>query len=291
MSKNTTAATKKREELQALQRAQAEATRRRRILIVAAGVVALALILVGIVIWQTTPDEPPPVETTSPTWSSQFLPPHLGEEGAWIEVKSDNVSPNAIIFDEHIDYQCPYCGVAEQMLGATLRELAERGDIIWRVHIRNFVDIMVKNDSSTRAAQAALCADVVGHFSQFHQVVFANQPTEGVGYTDQQLRVQFPVAAGINGENLTDFQGCYDSGQTVSMVQRMNQVNSDSRTVNGAEQDPPGGTPAFFVHSAKVGLLEMVNLNPEKTSWIYVVDPSPDEFLTFLRTVAGPSHN
>ena len=296
-------ANNKRTQLLKQQQAAAKAAKRNRIIIAVSGVVVVALALVGIVVWQSnTPATPEgSVQTTASATASDtgtatatsaaptppanvFIPPNGTAEMGYIEVKADNVSPDALTVDEQLDYQCPYCHLADSVIGPSFRALAERGDIILRVHIRSFLDSGLKNDSSTRAAMAATCADTVGDFIAYHETVFANQPPEGVGYTDQQLRVDFAAQAGITGADLTEFQACYDSQKTLGYVQAMEQVNATSRTINGADQDPAGGTPAFYVNGTPLLLNQMVGVNSDN-SWYPKVDTSPEGFLAFLKTI------
>jgi len=302
-------ANNKRAQLLAQQQAAAQAAKRNRITIVVAAIVVVALVLTGVVIWQyrannpasnsstpapTVSVEPTATSTDSSTASTPaatasatgiFIPPDGTDEMGFIQVKAPNVSPDALVVDEHLDYQCPYCHLADSLFGPSFRALAERGDIILRVHIRSFLDTGLKNDSSTRAAMAATCADTVGHFIAYHETVFANQPEkEGTGYTDQQLRVDFAQQAGITGTDLTTFQTCYDTKQTLPYVEAMEQVNTTSRTINSAEQDPPSGTPAFFVNGTPLLLNNMVGVDA-KNNWYAKVDTSPDGFLAYLKTV------
>jgi len=290
-------ANNKRAQLLAQQQ-EAQRRRRNRIIVVIAVVVVVALALAGVVIWQSLPDNPvtPAASVASPTQAStaetneptgatssetgMYIPPDGTSDMGYIQVSAANVSPDALIVDEHLDYQCPICDRADAIIGPSLRTLAERGDIVLRIHIRSFLDNQLKNDSSLRAGMAATCADTVGNFIAYHETVFANQPEEGVGYTDQQLRTDFPAMAGITGSDLAQFQTCYDTGQTMAYVQAMEQVNSTSRTINGGDQQPPGGTPAYFVNGTPLNLNQIVN-----TSWAPIVDTSPDGFLAFLKTV------
>ena len=296
-------ANNKRAQLLVQQQAAAKA-KRNRLTIVIAAVVVVALVLVGVVMWQTrpsqpvaTPDASTPASSTAaaPVSSSAapssaatgvFIPPDGTAEMGYIQVKAANASPDALTVDEHLDYQCPYCHLADEVVGPSFRALAERGDIILRVHIRSFLDTGLKNDSSTRAAMASTCADTVGSFLAYHETVFANQPAkEGTGYTDQQLRVDFPQQAGITGSALTQFQTCYDTKQTLAYVEQMEQVNTNSRTINSApDMDPPSGTPAFYVNGTPLSLSDMVGFD-SKNNAVAKVDTSPDGFLAFLKTI------
>lgn len=272
-----------RSQLRAQQAAAAKAKRRNRIIIAVAGLVILALIPVGVVaLGRNTP--PPVTPTTSPTGTQTpelFIPPHGTSEMGWIEISSPNVKPNAIVVGEHIDYFCSHCQEVHIMYGDTFMELAARGDIILRVHLRSFM-------GSSRVAMASTCADTVDAFGPYHQLVFTTVIEEGrAGLTDERLRNDFPATLGITGEDLTKFQTCFDTQQTLNYVTNMESVNLSSRTINGGDQDPPEGTPAYFINSKPMLYSEIVGINKEGTQLFPTQDNSPDGFLEFLKTVAA----
>ena len=189
---------------------------------------------------------PPATETTAavPGGEATTAAPAPTYFTHYVPVNPDKVKEGAIIVEVHTDYQCPWCERMEDIYGEALYALSESGDIDLRVHLRTLVgDQIIKNDSSQRAAVAALCAQEVGSFWSYHSAIFANQPQEGVGYTDAQLRDQFASQAGITGEALSRFQTCYDTKQTTAEVTAAEQEGS-AAGVNG--------TPTIFVNGAKV---------------------------------------
>ena len=295
------------------QRAQAAqataAARQKRVRLIVALVVVVALILVVVVVWQvrstanpgtpggtgpsvtgpsaTGPSATGPTATGPTTTPGPYIPPNGTAQMGWIEVKSPAAKPDALIVSEHTDYQCPWCQLADSMFGASFRALAERGDIVLRIHIRTLVgDRMLFNDSSVRAAMAATCADTVGKFIDYNETVFANQPKEGVGFTDQQLRVDFAAKAGITGNDLGAFQACYDTGQTKAYVLGMEQINWTSTTINGSPQPKPvQGTPTFFVNGTPLNLSSMITVGTDGKTYVPAIDNSPDGLLAFLHTI------
>jgi len=267
---------------------QQAAARRRRINIIIGASVAVAVVIIVIILWQVLPRNTPEPPEGTPSNPAIFIPPNGTAEMGWIEIKSPDAKPGALVVDEHTDYQCPWCEVADKFYGASMQELAARGDIILRIHVRTMVgDRMLKNDDSVRAAQAATCADTIGKFPAYHEVVFANQPThEGDGYTDDQLRIDFAAKAGITGDDLTKFQACYDSGETKAYVLGMERVNWTSTTINGGTNDPVQGTPMFFVNGKPMEWGTMVARQPDQTI-VPTVDTTPDGLLAHLKSVAG----
>jgi len=259
-------------------------------------VLTAAFVLTGVAIWRgNQPGSPggqptpvvsttliPPVQPSSssePTPQVDFIPPHGTAVAGWIEISTQNAAADTPVVDLHIDYQCPQCKIFNSAYGALLQTLADRGDIVLRIHLRTFLDGMLNNDSSTQAAVAATCADTVGSFSAYHQTVLAHSPIEGTGFTDQQLRVDFAAEAGITGTALASFQTCYDTGETLSYVQAMEQVNATSTTVNdGVSQDAAVGVPALYVNGTGISMDTMLT----DSGWKTAATASPDALLAHL---------
>jgi len=237
----------------------------------AVSVIAVALVVAVVLLVMRgggTPAPTSPSATPTTTASTPTAPIFFTQ---YVEV-SPTVKPGAIILEIHSDYQCPWCGRAEEIYGAALSQLAQSGDIDLRIHIRTLIgDQVIGNDSSERAAAAALCADKVGHFWTYHSTIFANQPTEGVGYTDDQLRMDFAQQAGITGQDYTDFQTCYDTKATTAEVTAMEQEG---------EQGGINATPTFLVNGVQVSF----DLQPNAST---VTPRTASELLTALQQVAS----
>jgi len=200
-------------------------------------VAVILIVAVILLMSRGTASEPAP--TSSPSVPAASAPYYSLN---YVSV-NPNVKQGAIIVEIHDDYQCPWCERAEEIYGDALQALSQSGDIDLRIHIRTLVgDQIIHNDSSERAGIAALCANTVGHFWDYHSTVFANQPAEGVGYTDDQLRTVFAAQAGITDQDLTDFQTCYDTKATSNLLTAMEQEGT-AAGING--------TPTFFVNGQK----------------------------------------
>ena len=136
----------------------------------------------------------------------------VGGTGGGILVDPAAANAKVPTLDVYVDFQCPKCGGFEKAVGPTLTKMAKAGQIKYVVHLMSFVDGIVRNDSSTRSANAAACASDAGKFGEYHSAVFAGQPvTEGAGYTHAQL-TEFAKTAGITGPALTKWQTCTSSG-------------------------------------------------------------------------------
>ncbi|MCL2471775.1 MAG: DsbA family protein [Propionibacteriaceae bacterium] len=241
------------------------------------GLTVVSLIAIGLVVAlilvvsrggsPSSPTSIPPTQAT-PTPTSSPTPVYFTQ---YVAV-NPNVKPGAIVVEIHSDYQCPWCERAEEIYGQALSQLSQSGDIDLRIHIRTLIgDQVIKNDSSERAGRAALCADKVGSFWAYHSTIFANQPAEGVGYTDDQLRTDFAAQAGITGQNLTDFQTCYDTGATSSEITAMEQEGV---------QGGINSTPTFLVNGIQISF----DLQQNNATALPI---SSDSLLSGLKQVTG----
>ncbi|HSN43886.1 MAG TPA: thioredoxin domain-containing protein, partial [Propionibacteriaceae bacterium] len=160
------------------------------------------------------------------------------------------------------DFQCPYCKPLELDYGPIFEELAASGDIALDIRVKSQVDQIILNDSSTRSAVAATCADTVGSFHDYFMTVFENQPDEGVGFTDAQLRGDFASKAGITGDDLTTFQSCFDTRSTLEWVTGV-QTESQKQGITGTPVVEVNGTrfePRAFAADKATILAEITKL-------------------------------
>ncbi len=138
--------------------------------------------------------------------SQKATPPRSGVAGGnGVVVGSAKAGAPAV--DLYEDFQCPNCKTLEDANGTQIAQLAQQGKIKLTVHMMSFLDANNGNDSSVRSAAASFCAADAGKFIEFHHQVFANQPPEGVGYTDAKLK-EFGRKAGISGAAATTFDAC-----------------------------------------------------------------------------------
>jgi protein-disulfide isomerase len=133
---------------------------------------------------------------TAPGGSAAAAPPrvpaHSTPQGDGVVVSS-----GPVLVDAYIDFQCPFCRAFEMTSGDALRAMAAEGLITLVHHPMDFLDEASTNHYSSRAASASGCASDGGRFSEYAQLLFANQPPEGgPGLTDEQL-VELGVAVGL----------------------------------------------------------------------------------------------
>ena len=178
------------------------------------GAVIAAVVIVGVVVAILIGNNSKSVSAGSSAQPAGVT----GGEGGGIVANVATAKSNAPTLDLYEDFQCPACGDLEKKIGATMTSMAKAGEIKLVVHILSFLDGNLKNDSSTRSANAAACAADAGKFLEYHDAVFAGMPTqEGVGYPDAKL-TEFAGTAGITGGALSTWQKCTSSGQHAKYV-------------------------------------------------------------------------
>ena len=196
MAKNPTNAkpsgTARQAKIQAAQKASGGGANK---IVVATVVVVVAIVaVVAGVIWMETSKK------NDITGGGNAVPAGVAALGAGYPAYQDvTLAPGAPTLDVYEDFQCPACKSFEDQLGSTVEGLASEGKVKLVYHVKNFLDDNLRNDSSTKAGNAAFCAADAGKFQEFHDQVYANQPAqEGTGFPDAQLR-SFAEAAGIWG--------------------------------------------------------------------------------------------
>lgn len=222
------------------------------------GVVAVAVLLIAVLVWVATRGG-----GLDAAGSSSTLP-----EGGGISV-GPGVEADVTQVRVYEDPQCPWCGVLENSIGAGLSEKAAAGEINVTYQVMSFLDRNLCNDSSTRATNAMLCADDAGVFSAFHGTVYANQPQEGAGWTDDQL-VGFAREAGLSGAELDTFTSCVADKPHTDYVADMQER---------ANKDGVDGTPRLYVNGHEVTTEQMQTLmqDPSALDTVLEAYPTPAE--------------
>ncbi len=154
------------------------------------------------------------------------IPKGAASETSGITVNADKAKPDAPSIDVYEDFQCPGCASAAKLLGPSLTEMANAGDIKLTFHPKTFLDDQIPGDNSKRVANAAACAADDGKYLPYHTAAFAAQPAEeGQGYTDAQIQ-QFAKTAGITGAALTTWQKCVTDKQYFSYIAKVEDASS-----------------------------------------------------------------
>jgi protein-disulfide isomerase len=200
--------------------------RTRLAILITAAIVAAIGVAVGVAINGSRPSTTSPTGTASgavtglPKGAVALGGPMLLTRGA----------AGAAVLDIYEDPQCPVCKVFEQTYGQAVAQLVAQNKATVRVHTLTFLDTNLKNDSSTRAGNGAMCAADQGKFAAYTAAVYSGQPTqEGVGWTDAQLE-SFATQAAV--PDLAAWRTCQRAMTYRGHLQSI-QVNATKNGVNG----------------------------------------------------------
>lgn len=193
MSKKKSAASRSAASRAAAERAaeiRAQETRRerRRQLMIGGGFLLVGAILVALFVWWQSGTEDTGKDATPPAGASQTYAVGYGDEGA----------PTTV--EIYSDFLCPACGAFEAEMNDELTEAADAGDVRLEIFPVAILDSRSPTQYSRRAANAmAVVLETTGveEAKVFHDLLFANQPTEGGAGepTDDEL-VALAVEAG-----------------------------------------------------------------------------------------------
>ncbi len=235
-------------------------------IVVAAVVMDVAIVaIVGAVIWQQQ-------SATNDVIGDGNATPGGVAMGAGFVAPASAAAPDGVpVLDVFEDFQCPACAKLEAELGESIKQLEADGKVKVVYHIKNFLDDNLRNDSSTRAANAAFCADDAGQFQAFHDALYANQPvTEGQGWTAAQF-TGFAESSGITGDALTTWTTCSENNKYVNYINSVEEQSS---------KDGVTATPTLKLDGTVMDVQEFVTQSA--SSWSY--DPAKFEALIATAT-------
>lgn len=128
-----------------------------------------------------------------------------------------------------IDYQCPYCARAHEIIEGVLEKYAEKVRVVFKHNPLAF------HPDAELAAQAVLAAQDLGKFPEMHRKLLANQKE-----LDRDKLIAYAVEVGLAPE---EFETALDSGAFADLVKA---------DVALAEKIGVNATPYFFVNGREV---------------------------------------
>ncbi|GAA1919641.1 thioredoxin domain-containing protein [Streptomyces sodiiphilus] len=119
------------------------------------------------------------------------------------------------------DFRCPACAQFEISFRDTIGELTEEGKLRTEYHLVTIIDGNLGGDGSQFAANAAACARDEGAFTEYHDVLYDNQPPESADAFGDKDRL-IDLAAGIEELDTESFRSCVRDGTHDDWVERSN---------------------------------------------------------------------
>ncbi|MFE7647028.1 thioredoxin domain-containing protein [Streptomyces phaeoluteigriseus] len=206
-----------RERLAVEREKQKAAERRRRTLIVAAsvvGVLGLAAII-GVVAANAGKDDGG--DSAGPVVAPSGA---QGKDALAIPVGKESARSTLTVWE---DFRCPACKSFEDTYRSTIHELTDAGKLKVEYHLASIIDGNMGGSGSRTAANAAACAQDVGKFPAYHDVLYENQPQE----TDDAFADNdklFELAGKVDGLVTPAFRTCVEEGTHDSWVEKSNQA-------------------------------------------------------------------
>jgi protein-disulfide isomerase len=119
------------------------------------------------------------------------------------------------------DFRCPACAAFENTLRDTIHELEQAGKLKIEYHLATIIDGNMGGSGSLHAANAAACAQDVGKFAPYHDVLYQNQPPETDDAFAQNSRL-IELAGKVDGLDTPEFRSCVEDGKHNSWVTKSN---------------------------------------------------------------------
>ncbi|MFE2844101.1 DsbA family protein [Streptomyces scopuliridis] len=196
-----------RERLQQERAADRTREKRRRTLVVSAAVVGvLGLVaVVGLVVANVGKDKAD--SAGGPVSAPSGL---TGKDDLAIPVGATDAPSTLTVWE---DFRCPACAQFENGFRSAIQELEKAGELKVEYHLATIIDGNMGGTGSLRAANAAACAQDVGKFAPYHDVLYQNQPAE----TDDAFAKNshlLDLAGKVDGlESAPGFRECVDGGK------------------------------------------------------------------------------
>ncbi|WAX80560.1 DsbA family protein [Streptomyces sp. KMM 9044] len=206
-----------RERLAVEREKQKSADRRRRTLTVGASVVCVLALaaVIGIVAANAGKDEGS--EEAGPVVAPSGA---LGKDGLAIPAGKESAPSTLTVWE---DFRCPACKSFELAYRPTLHELTGSGQLEIEYHLVTLIDGNMGGTGSRNSANAAACAQDAGKFTEYHDVLFDNQPPEpDDAFADNAKLIE--LAGKIEGLDTPAFRSCVEDGTHNSWVAKSNEA-------------------------------------------------------------------
>jgi protein-disulfide isomerase len=226
---------------------QKAAERRRRVTMWTTVVVVLVLVAAGITGYAV-------MSHKSSSDAGKLTVPSLAVDSS----TAFSVGTGPVTVDLYEDFMCPICHEFETQSGATVKQLIADKKVTVRYHPVAILDASSSGTNySTRAAGAAAAAGQEGKFVEYHDVLYANQPSEGsTGLTNSKL-ISLGKSVGLTSSAFSDAVNnkTYDTwaDNVTETFAKRGYTGTPTIVVNGKQVEGPNNTlPTDAVFSAAV---------------------------------------
>jgi protein-disulfide isomerase len=214
---------------------QKAAERRRRVTIWTAVAVVAVLVIAGLIGWGV-------LSSQQSTDAQKLTTPSVAvDDGTAFAAGS-----GPVVVDIYEDFMCPICHEFEIQTGPAIKQLISDNKVTVRYHPVSILDRASNGtEFSTRAAGAAAAAAMDGRFTEYHQVLFDNQPAEGTDGLDDAKLIELGRTVGLGDTFATAVnERTYDAWVTKSTdtFSARGFTGTPTIVVAGKQVQGPGGT-------------------------------------------------
>ncbi|MGJ5896290.1 DsbA family protein [Streptomyces niveiscabiei] len=201
-----------RERLAVEREKQKAADKRRKVLIVGASVVAVLGVAAGIGVVAANAgkdggDSAGPV--VAPSGAN-------GKDALAIPVGKESASSTLTVWE---DFRCPACKSFETAYRSVIHELTGAGKLKVEYHLATLIDGNLRGSGSRKAANAAACAQDVGKFPAYHDVLYDSQPQETDDAYAKEAKL-IELAGKVDGLDTPAFRACVEKGTHNAWVKK-----------------------------------------------------------------------
>ncbi|OKK20135.1 hypothetical protein AMK09_16160 [Streptomyces sp. CB02488] len=231
--------------------------RRRRTLIVSTAVVGvLALAAVVGVIAANSGGKGSKDKASGPAVAPSGA---TGKDSLAIQVGADEAPSTLTIWE---DFRCPVCAQFENAFRDTIHQLEQSKQLKVEYHLATLIDGNLGGSGSLKAANAAACAQDVGKFSAYHDILYRNQPQESDDAFGDNSKL-IDLSKKVDGLDTPAFRSCVDDGRHDSWVQKSDKAFRDggfqgtpTALLNGQSIFPKKGNEPITVANLKKWVAE-----------------------------------
>ncbi|MEV1021521.1 thioredoxin domain-containing protein [Streptomyces sp. NPDC050264] len=200
---------------------QRAAEKRRRTLIVGAAVVCVLGLaaVIGVVAANSGDDS-----SGSTSGSAAAPKGAAGKDDLAIPVGKDSAKSTLTVWE---DFRCPACKSFEDGFRSTIHELTDAGQLKAEYHTVTLIDSNMGGSGSLHAGNAAACAQDAGKFTEYHDVLYENQPKE----TDDTFADNgklIDLAGKVDGLVTDSFKSCVNDGKHDGWIQKSYKAFQDA---------------------------------------------------------------
>ena len=144
------------------------------------------------------------------------------------------------------DFRCSACGSFESNYQSAYKALVKAGKLELLVHPVDLIDNVDGGSGSLAAGNAAACAQNAGKFEDYHDVLYANQPSESDdSFSSDSTLISY--AKQVSGLDSATFESCVKSGKYDSWIK---QNYRDLEQIDGNST----ATPTLLANGTKLTL-------------------------------------